>query len=167
MRTKKDIQSQINKVKAASLGELVLFTGPNLLNKAYTLTLGHVKFQANLGIYKGFSDKFSARVVGGKAYCAMQSEYNIELAIAKASDIPPQINLKSSTDNRIVLDKYGLLALIISCPNTNLMWLDRDETLAYVGPKEISKILKQEGNGLLDEFFQNMSKNFVTYKIKK
>jgi len=162
MWTKQDVKREVDKIRAASLGEVILFAGHNLTNTPYQIALTHAGFQANVGIYGGYSRVPAQHFAGGKIRCVFKTYANIEIAVAE--DIPDRIDLEQIERNGQVIRTNDVVSMIYLRPHVNMMWLDREGTVAYVGPDDVKGLLQEQSKGALEEFITEYIAQFRDVK---
>lgn len=138
------IISEMQRVRQASLGEVILFNkqwhnGLSNLMPDFGYAQPPVKgvlFHGVLGIYDGVADMGSLIVVKGKDITLeLTRKHNYELAL---------------------IDQDGVIAPFIRIPlERNCIVL---EDRAYIGPEEISAVLKEKCDGHYDRFFADYVK---------
>jgi hypothetical protein len=126
------IVAEMQKVRAASLGEVILFAGPNMFHsKVHPHDRALLK--AVLNIYDGIDPSQYIQDGDRKIENVLKPKYPVELAVVKVHDVPAPVVCNSGV--------------------YNVMTLRRD-VKAYVGPEQISEVLRTEGMGLFDKFFE-------------
>lgn len=143
------IKAEMGKVKAASLGEVILFTDP----ENFVALMGYPPidnppgpeepiFKAVLGIYRGVEEICGYRLDDERIYSTLKPDHNVRLAVIKIHDVPaPWVCECDEFDNICV------------------MMLSSDSK-AYVGPGKIMGILRTKGRGLFDGFFERYVKKY-------
>ena len=162
MWTKQEVKREVDKVRVASLGEVILFTGPNLINMPYRIAGTHAEVQANVGIYEGYSEAPAQSFRGGKIRCVFKTDANIEIAIAE--EILGHVDLREIDENGQVIRTADNITMIYLMPNVKEMWLDRKGTTTYVGPDEVTRFLHDQSKGALDEFIREYIARFRNVK---
>ena len=135
-----------------------MFSGPNLINAAYQVMLGHARFQANIGIYRGFTDKESNIVKGGQVYCTLIQSPSVEIGIQDEEELADLILAQKAVlcrNGDLIIENDNTRIIIMESRAINTMNLGHTDTVAYVGPEEIARVLSRESNGLLDEYFRS------------
>lgn len=138
------IKTEMDKVKAASFGEVILFLGSEIYISEKER--GNPIFTAMLGIYRGISRDLCTYEVlesGEKVYRTLRPVYTVGLGITKVRRIYAPI----FEDTEF----------------SECMSLTERET-AYVGPEDIAEVLKTEGKGFFDDFFQEYVKLYRKVK---
>ncbi|MFA5258503.1 MAG: hypothetical protein WC402_00350 [Candidatus Pacearchaeota archaeon] len=126
------IQIEMEKVRVASLGEVILFAGPDMFH-THVFPRDRPVFKAGLCIYAGISEGQYVEIKGKNVKNVLNPNHNIELAVIESEGVHCALVRPSFVTNQMAL---GL----------------KDNV--YIGPKEISDVLRTAGEGYFDKFFQ-------------
>ena len=126
------IQIEMEKVRVASIGEVILFAGSDMFH-THVFPRDKPVFKAGLCVYSGISDGQYIEIKGKQLKNVLKPNHNIELAVIGFEGMHCTLIRPSMISNQMTL---GL----------------RDK--AYVGPKAISEVLRTEGEGYFDKFFE-------------
>jgi hypothetical protein len=126
------VAAEMQKVRAASLGEVILFAG---LSMFHSRVYPHDKalFKAVLNIYEGVSSGHYIRDGAEKIENVLKPNHPAELAVMMVHDVPAPVVCNSDICNIMTM---------------------RSDVKAYIGPDQISEVLRTEGMGLFDKFFE-------------
>lgn len=148
-----NIKEQMKKVRAASLGEVILFAGPDMFHTR-TYQYEDVVFKGGLSIYKGISDVQKTEDDDGNyVYSTLVKSHNIELALLKQAEPKAVAN-----DPPVIVASELFFPIAIPSGVENQMTLGKRDK-AYVGADAIADVLKREAKGLFDNFFQQYIRN--------
>lgn len=145
-----EIKQEMDKVKAAALGEVILYTGnptkygdnSNCMFHSRVHIGERLAFSGGLNIYAGISDTQSLITDEGCIETTLIPNHNVELALVEIEGIYyPLVSASNVPPVRVVTQ----------------MCL-HEGGKAYVGPEEISRVLRAEGKGLFDNFFEQYVK---------
>jgi hypothetical protein len=162
------IREQMRKVKDASLGEVILFAGPDMIF-TYHLGFGQkytTPFIGGLSIYNGI-DKRTSHIDDDHKWVqsTLVKNCNVELGLIKMEDSGSTINLDGG--NTLLMPDFGLCyPVTIRSLVQNQMTLCGPKDEAYVGPEDVARFLHSGAKGLFDVFFQNYLKSFYRKSYK-
>lgn len=125
------LKAEMAKVKAASLGEIILFAGKNMALEAVHPSIP-AAFKGCLCVYKGIDVAHSLTTDEGPIHTTLIPNRNIELVLMQEGEL----YCPTVTPSRI----FNAMTLFPG---------DR----AYVGALDIASVLKREGLGYFDAFF--------------
>ena len=140
----KTLKSEMERVRKAHLGEVILFNQKNhTLLRNLIPDFGHtqlpvkgVLFHGILGIYNGMADLGTYTVVGDeKVKLELKRKHNYELALINQGGVVVPFIRIPMAENCMILEDY-----------------------TYIGPKEISKVLENKCEGYFKKFFDNYVK---------
>jgi len=132
MENSEHFYAEMKKVRAATPGEVIMFAGPDFFH-SHVFPSDNAVFRAGLGIYSGISDIQYITIGEKKVKNTLNPDHNMELAVIESEGVYCPLVRPSIVSNLMCL---GL----------------RDDV--YVGPESISELLKTEGKGLFDKFFE-------------
>jgi hypothetical protein len=135
------LEKEMEKVRSAPHGELILLVDPHI-GFAVIDALGipqnirhNIIFKSVLGVYEGIANHSYLEEALHYDYTFKKSDHPaVEFDIVKTLDVPVPLILENPSSYALNVSTKGKI---------------------YVGPDEIRKVLKSEGMGLFNEFFEN------------
>ena len=127
------LKAQMQKVREATLGEVILFTGQDMFH-SHVFPSDNAVFKAGLSVYSGISINQYLGSENERVENSLKPSHNLELAIIEYEGVYCPLVRPAIVTNQMTLG-----------PKDN----------AYVGPEEISDVLRTQGKGLFDKLFQD------------
>ncbi|MCK4670234.1 MAG: hypothetical protein KAT43_03445 [Nanoarchaeota archaeon] len=131
------IQAQMSKVRAATLGEVIMFSGIHPMHLPVDC---RTILSGGLCIYSGISEKASITVDGEQVFTTLDNNHTFEIAVIEADD-----GLYCPTVRPSLVENYMTL---------------REKGRVSIGPEEISRFFSLVGCNVLGDFFKHYVSRF-------